>query len=97
LRIVGRSPQLRSIRVVSGRDPVTLAVTVDHPIRQLVDRNGKIVGVRKPERRSVMLWLTAVADGSFRIGDSVELGAMPLSLGSEPMTEVAPALGVSLE
>jgi hypothetical protein len=44
-----------------------------------------------------MLWLTAVADGSFRIGDSVELGAMPLSLGSEPMTEVAPALGVSLE
>jgi hypothetical protein len=98
LRIVGRSPQLRSVRVVSGADPITLAVTVDHPVRQLIDRDGKIVGVRKPERRSVMLWLVSMSDESYRIADSVELGAIPLALGVEPVADVAPpALGVSLE
>jgi hypothetical protein len=98
LRIVGRSPQLRSVREVSGADPVTVAVTVDHPVRQLVDRSGKIVGVRKPERRSVMLWLVPMSDGSYRIADSVELGSIPLALGAEAVADVTPpALGVSLE
>jgi hypothetical protein len=97
LRVVGRSPQLRSLRVVSGTDPVTVAATVDHPVRQLVSRSGKVVGVRQPERRSVMLWLVVLTDGSCRIADSVELGAMPLAAGNETAAEVAPALGVSLE
>ncbi len=78
LRIVGRSPQLRSLKTVSGRPPITLAVTVDHPIRHLVDTDGKVVGVRKPERRSGVLWLAAESDGSYRIAESVELGSVLL-------------------
>ncbi len=78
LRIVGRSPQLRSLKTVSGRSPIILAVTVDHPIRHLVDADGKVVGVRKPERRSGVLWLAAEDDGSYRIAESVELGSVVL-------------------
>jgi hypothetical protein len=84
LRIVGRSPQLRSLKTVSGRSPITLAVTVDHPIRHLVDANGNVVGVRKPERRSGVLWLAAENDGSYRITESVELGSVMLQAEQEP-------------
>ncbi|MGH1487891.1 MAG: hypothetical protein ACRBK7_00605 [Acidimicrobiales bacterium] len=78
LRIVGRSPRLRSLKTISGRSSVSLAITVDHPERHLVDRSGSVVGVRKPERRSGVLWLSEMADGSFRIAESVELGSVPL-------------------
>ena len=78
LRIVGRSPLLRSIKTVSGRAPITLAVTVDHPVRHLVDGEGTVVGVRKAERRSGVLWLSESDDGSYRIAESVELGSVAL-------------------
>ncbi len=78
LRIVGRSPRLRSIKGVGHRSPTTLAITVDHPERHLVARDGTVVGVRKPERRSGVLWLNEADDGSYRIAESVELGSVPL-------------------
>jgi hypothetical protein len=81
LRVIGRAPQLRAIRVVTASPLATITATVDHPVRQLVDGTGKIVGVRKAERRSMMLWLTPLTTGAHLISDSVELGAMPL--GSE--------------
>ncbi len=83
LRIVGRSPRLRSLKTVTGRSPITLAVTVDHPERQLVDATGNVVGVRKAERRSGVLWLHHEPDGSFRIAESVELGSTPLPTEGE--------------
>lgn len=78
LRIVGRSPKLRSIKTVSGRSPITLAVTVDHPVRHLVDGEGTVVGVRKAERRSGVLWLSESDDRSYRIAESVELGSVAI-------------------
>ncbi len=78
LKIVGRSPQLRTLKTVSGRSSVTLTVTVDHPARQLVAVDGSVVGFRKPERRSGVLWLSPQDDGSFRIAESVELGSVYL-------------------
>jgi hypothetical protein len=83
LRIVGRRPRLRSIKPVSGRSPATLTVTVDHPERHLVARDGTVVGVRKAERRSGVLWLSEAADGSYRIAESVELGSVPLPPADE--------------
>ncbi|MEM9655531.1 MAG: hypothetical protein AAGA65_25810 [Actinomycetota bacterium] len=79
LRIVGLSPHLRTIKTVSGRTPVTLAVTVDHPVRHLVDSRGTVVGIRKAERRSGVLWLSESDDGSYRIAESVELGAVVIA------------------
>jgi hypothetical protein len=84
LRVVGRHPQLRALRVVDNSAPPTLVVTVDHPSRQLIDDNGKIVGVRKAERRSVMLWMVMQHDGSYRIADAVELGVLSLASADEP-------------
>jgi hypothetical protein len=81
LRVTGRSPRVRSVKAVSGRSTPTLAVTVDHPERRLVDGEGNVVGVRKSERRSEVLWLSAEADGSYRIAESVELGSVPLNEG----------------
>lgn len=89
LRIIGRNPQLRHLRVLDVDDPVTVAVTVDHPARQLVNGEGAIVGVRKAERHSVMLWMVGHTDGTYRISDSVELGTLPLDEAEEPMAGVA--------
>lgn len=97
LRIIGRSPQLRTLQVAATSPQTTLAVTVDHPVRQLVDQTGKIVGVRKAERRTAMLWLAPMSDGSHRIADSVELGAVPLAPEEESMSAFAPVAHVSLE
>lgn len=82
LRVVGRSPELRSLRTVRDRLPVILTVTVDHPESQLLDREGHVVGVRRPERRVGRLWLTTGSDGSHRIVESVEMGTTPLGDGS---------------
>lgn len=84
LRVVGRPPQLRSLRVVDASAPATVVITVDHPSRQLIDRSGNIVGIRKPERRSVMLWMSLRSDGTYRIADAVELGATPLGTVEDP-------------
>ena len=83
LRIIGRRPQLRALRIVSNSAPATVVATVDHPVRQLTGDSGKVVGVRKAERRSVMLWLEMQRDGSYRIADSVELGAVDLGASDE--------------
>ncbi|MEZ5408977.1 MAG: hypothetical protein R2761_13180 [Acidimicrobiales bacterium] len=95
LRVMGRDPQLRMVRVVGTTPTVTLTVTVDHPPRQLVDATGAVLGVRKPERRSVMLWLKPEPDGSHRIADSVELGVEPLG-AVEPSPAPPPAAVPSL-
>lgn len=91
LRIIGRPPQLRNARVVGEAAPTTVAVTIDHPTRQLVDSSGTIVGVRKAERRSSMLWLREFSDGSYRIADSVELGTTALGIDEEPASAEIPA------
>ncbi|MDH5289257.1 MAG: hypothetical protein OEY41_04580, partial [Acidimicrobiia bacterium] len=90
LRVLGRDPQLRMVRVVGTTPTVTITVTVDHPPRQLVDVAGAVLGIRKPERRSVMLWLQPEPDGSHRIADSVELGVEPLG-SVEPSPTPPPA------
>ncbi|MEM8924294.1 MAG: hypothetical protein AAGD35_12400 [Actinomycetota bacterium] len=87
LRIVGRSPILRSLQVVSDGPVPTVNVTVDHPARQLIDNADRVVGVRKAERRTMMLWLNETADGDFRVADSVELGAEALAVVEEPPEE----------
>lgn len=94
LRITGRSPQLRDLQVVSIDSPSTVNVTVDHPIRQLIDHGGKVVGVRKPERRTMMLWLDESRWG-YRIADSVELGAQVLE--AAPAPAVGQTLSLSVE
>ena len=97
LRIIGRDPQLRSVRLVADGPQTTVAVAVDHPVRQLIDHSGKIVGVRKAERRSVMLWLAVQGDGSYRIADSVELGAVPLGADETPAPILSPTPQVAVE
>ena len=97
LRVVGRAPQLRSLRVVEQGPPTGLAITVDNPVRQLLDATDNIVGVRKAERRSVLLWMAEGDDGGYRIADSVELGVEALEAPEETLESVAPpavALGV---
>jgi hypothetical protein len=91
LRVVGRTPELRSLRTVRDRLPVIVTVTVDHPESQLVDREGKVVGIRRPERRIGRLWLGIGPDGGYRIVESIELGAVPLVVdgGVEPGAEPA--------
>ena len=95
LRITGRSPQLHDLRVVAAEPTPTVNVTVDHPVRQLIDQAGKVVGVRKPERRTMMLWLEETEAG-FRIADSVELGAQSLETEPDP-GRTAPAMTLSME
>ncbi len=96
LRIVGRQPRLRALRVVSNSPPATLVVTVDHPVRQLVDGRNKIVGVRQAERRSVMLWMIMQHDGTYRIADSVELGSTSLASAEQP-APVEPPVPVAVD
>lgn len=77
-RVVGRNPELRSLRTVRERQPVILTVTVDHPPSQLLDGDGHVVGVRRPERRVGRLWLAPSSEGGHRIIESIELGSEPL-------------------
>jgi len=73
--IVGRNPRLVDLKVVSVGEQAQLVATVVHPQRHLVDSGGEIVGVRNAERRSVMLWLAAMSDATYRMADSMEMGA----------------------
>lgn len=94
LRIDGDGPQLAKVSALNLDSPVTLAVTVDHPERRLHDATGKLVGVRKPERRHGMLWLVQDPSGRYRIAEAVDLGA---GEGSHPShsERVSPASDVS--
>lgn len=78
LRVVGRNPELRSLRTVRERQPVILTVTVDHPTSQLLDQSGRVVGVRHAERRVGRLWLAPASGGGHRIIESIEMGSGPL-------------------
>lgn len=74
LRVAGKGPVLRSLRAVDTSSPVTLAVTVEHPVRYLVDPNGRQIGQRTAEMREGMLWLVQDPSGRYRIAEAVDLG-----------------------
>ncbi len=86
LRVVGRPPELRTLRTNRDRQPTILTVTVDHPASQLLDAEGRVVGVRRPERRIGRLWLSSQPGGGHRIAESIELGVTVLPDGA-PSTE----------
>ncbi len=73
-RVSGDGPRLLKVRAVNTGSPVTLAITVDHPERRLVDRDGRVLGVRRGERRDGMLWLVQDPSGRYRIAEAVDLG-----------------------
>ncbi len=73
-RVTGQGPRLLKVRAVNSGSPVTLAITVDHPERKLVDRDGRLLGVRRAERRDGMLWLVQDPSGRYRIAEAVDLG-----------------------
>ena len=73
-RVSGDGPRLLKVRAVNTGSPVTLAITVDHPERRLVDRDGRVLGVRRGERRDGMLWLVQDSSGRYRIAEAVDLG-----------------------
>lgn len=86
LRVVGQPPELQSLRTNRDRQPTIVTVTVDHPASQLLDPTGRVVGVRRPERRIGRLWLSSQPGGGHRIAESIELGTSPLreDSGGEP-------------
>ena len=95
-RVSGDGPRLLKVRAVNNGSPVTLAITVDHPERRLVDRDGRVLGVRRGERREGMLWLVQDPSGRYRIAEAVDLGTGevdtavpldrdPLSAGNSPL------------
>lgn len=96
LRVIGRNPELRTLQVVAPGPPAAVAITVDHPVRHLVNDSGKIVGLRKAERRTAMLWLDD-SEGHYRIADLVELGSVPLEIIEQPAPALAPSPHLSLE
>ncbi len=91
LRVVGRGPTVHKLTVVNDGSPVTLAVTVDHPPRQLDDRDGKLLGTRAAERREGLLWLVRDPSGRHRIAEAVDLGVVTPVV--TPVTERGAAHG----
>lgn len=78
LRVSGGRPVVRRVDVVrDGRCP-SVAMTIDHPERKLVSGDGTVVGVRRPERKSMVVWLASGDNGRFVIAESVETGTYPL-------------------
>ncbi|NNE97098.1 MAG: hypothetical protein HKN24_13820 [Acidimicrobiales bacterium] len=87
LRIRGEGPTVVSVKAVNDGDPVTVAITVDHPSRQLLAANGKLLGVRAGERRDGMLWLAQDPSGRYRIAEAVDLGSgVPIPHEPTPQT-----------
>jgi Co/Zn/Cd efflux system component len=78
LRVTGLAPQVRRVETFREGRSTMLSVTVDHPERHLIDHDGTVYGVRKPERRSSMLWLVSSEPGQFRIAESIQLGSVSL-------------------
>ncbi len=78
LKVAGDGPVVRRVDLVrDGRCP-SISLTVDHPQRTLIAEGGNVVGVRRPERKSMVVWLAADADGRFVIAELVETGTFPL-------------------
>ena len=93
LRIAGEGPTVVSVKAVNDGDPVTVAITVNHPSRQLLTRDGRLLGIRPAERRDGMLWLTQDPSGRYRIAEAVDMGeGVPIP---EPETNSEPAAAKS--
>ncbi len=86
-RVVGKGPRLVKVQAVDSSSPVTIAITVDHPERRLMDRDGRLLGVRRPERREGMLWLAQDPSGRYRIAEAVDLGT-----AADPIVAALPVL-----
>jgi hypothetical protein len=86
LKIRGEGPTLVSVKAVNDGDPVTVAITVDHPSRQLLSAEGKLLGVRAAERRDGMLWLAQDPSGRYRIAEAVDMGS-GVPLQEEPKVQ----------
>ncbi len=98
LRVTGRDPVIRSVRAVTEDGASSLLVVVDHPVRRLIDGEDKVVGVRRPERRTLLLWLREVAPGHHRIADLVEVGTEPLTPAEpSPPPAVDPTFRLSVD
>ncbi len=74
LQVRGEGPVLQKVTLVNSGSPVTVAITVDHPARQLLDQSGRLLGTRPAERRDGMLWLIQDPSGRYRIAEAVDLG-----------------------
>ncbi len=94
-RVVGRGPRLVKARCVDETAPITIAITVDHPERRLIDRDGRLLGVRRPERREGMLWLAQDPSGRYRIAEAVDLGSASEPVSADLPT-VAPNIALSI-
>ncbi len=94
-RVVGRGPRLVKARCVDDSSPVTIAITVDHPERRLMDRDGRLLGVRRPERREGMLWLAQDPSGRYRIAEAVDLGSAAEPVSADLPT-VTPNVALSI-
>jgi hypothetical protein len=90
LKIRGEGPTVVSVKAVNNGDPVTVAITVDHPSRQLLASNGKLLGVRAAERRDGMLWLSQDPSGRYRIAEAVDMGS-GVPIPDVPAKEAEPA------
>ncbi len=89
LKIRGEGPSVISVKAVNDGDPVTVAITVDHPSRQLLASDGRLLGVRAAERRDGMLWLAQDPSGRYRISEAVDMGSgVPIPEESPVKTEV---------
>ncbi len=87
LRVAGAGPEIRAIHVITTSSPVTLSVTVDHPIRYLVAADGRQIGQRAPETREGMLWLVQDPSGRYRIAEAVDLGPVDTSIIDTPLMD----------
>ncbi len=94
-RVVGKGPRLVKAQAVDSSSPVTVAITVDHPERRLVDRDGRLLGVRRPERRQGMLWLAQDPSGRYRIAEAVDLGTAADPVSGEVLV-VPPAIALTV-
>ena len=84
LRVSGRAPRIRQVETFREGPSIMVSVTVDHPERHLVDENGTVYGVRRPQRRSTMLWLVGLDSGAVRIAESMDMGSVPLDVDKTP-------------
>ncbi len=94
LSIIGQGPELVKVTAVNDESPVTLAITVDHPERRLLNAHAELVGIRPAERRHGMLWLVQDPSGRYRIAEAVDLGAGDLQ--PQPEAPVAIPSGAQL-
>ncbi len=94
-RVVGKGPRLVKAQAVDASSPVTIAIAVDHPERRLLDRDGRLLGVRRPERREGMVWLAQDPSGRYRIAEAVDMGTAAEPASAEPPV-IAPSIALSV-